>query len=131
VSRDKVKVIIFDDFKESALTAYKESLDFLEGRYDGRIEFPVLNSSHKHRFKWLSNLVLSPPEFFSPAVLFIRQWLISHRFPLVESIKKRLNVKSQRNYISSDLELRLKEYFRKDVEDLSNIIGRDLTGWTK
>ena len=131
VSPDKVKVIIFDDFKTDTLSVYKDTLSFLGVDYDGREEFPVVNSAHKHRFKFLASLILNPPKILLPAVFSFRMWLISNRFPVVEAIKHRLNVKASRVKISSELELELKEYFKDDIAKLSKMLNRDLTHWLK
>ena len=131
VSPDRVKVLIFDDFKTDTLSVYKDTLSFLGVDYDGREEFPVVNSAHKHRFKFLASLILKPPKILLPAVFSFRMWLISNRFPVVEAIKHRLNVKASRVKISSELELELKEYFKDDIAKLSKMLNRDLTHWLK
>jgi len=131
VSPDKVKVLIFDDFKTDTLNVYKDTLSFLGVDYDGREEFPVVNSAHKHRFKFLASLILSPPKVLEPAVLALRVWLINNRFPVIEAIKRRLNVKITRVKASGELELELKGYFKNDVAKLSKMLNRDLTHWLK
>jgi hypothetical protein len=130
-SPDKVKVLIFDDFKKDTLSVYKEVLSFLNLNYDGREEFPVVNSAHKHRFKFLAKLILSPPKILLSPVRVLRGWLIKNRFPVVEAIKKRLNTKVRREVISKELRSELNEYFREDVTELSKMLKRDLTHWLK
>jgi hypothetical protein len=129
VNPDRVKVIIFDDFKTDTLSTYKETLSFLGVDYDGRQEFPVANSAHKHRFKFLASLILSPPKLLQPAINNFRTWLIHKRFPFVEAIKRGLNVRVSRKKISTELELELKEYFKNDIYRLSKILDRDLSHW--
>lgn len=130
-SLDKVKVLIFDDFKDDTLGVYKDTLSFLNLQYDGRVDFPVVNSSHRHRFQWLAALVLSPPRLIEPFLLSVRGWLIRNRFPAVEAIKRKLNTKSKRKGISDELKAELKDYFTDDVTKLSDMLGRDLTHWLK
>lgn len=130
-SPDNVKVFIFDDFKKDTLAVYKESLSFLGLNYDGRIEFPVVNSAHKHRYKFIAKMVLSPPKIIEPLVLMLRGWLINHRFTVIEAIKSKLNTKAKRKEITSDLRCELKEYFRQDVSKLSKMLNRDLMHWVE
>lgn len=131
VSPDKVKVIIFDDFKTDTLNVYKDTLSFLGLDYDGREDFPILNSAHKHRSKFIANIILSPPKVLEPAMINFRLWLIKKRLPIVEAIKRALNVKTPRAKISGELEFELKEYFKDDVAKLSKILNQDLTYWCK
>lgn len=131
VRSDQVKILIFDDFKKDTLAVYSETLEFLGLDYDGRVDFPVVNSAHKHRFSWLAALVLSPPKIIAPMVRLFRGWLIDHRFPLVEAFKRKLNTKVERKVISDDLKAELKDYFRDDVAKLSKLLDRDLNHWLK
>lgn len=131
VSPDKVKVIIFDDFKIDTLNVYKDTLSFLGLDYDGREEFPAINSAHKHRFNFLARLILSPPKILESNMRKFRTWLIDKRLPVVEAVKRSLNKGYKRKKISSELELELKEYFKSDVHRLSAILDRDLDYWVE
>ncbi len=128
---ENIKVILIDDLKTDALRVYKDALEFLEIRYDGRTDFPVVNSSHGHRLEWLAKLVLTPPRPLEKTVLRIRKHLWEARYPLIENLKAKLNQKSPRNKISPELENRLYACFREDVTLLEKVIDRDLSAWKR
>lgn len=131
VSPDKIKVIIYDDFVKDTQSVYIETLSFLGLEYDSRVDFPVFNSSHDHRYKLLSLIILSPPKNLAPLVRLIRGWFIDNRFPIVEALKRKLNTQVKRRKVSDEMRSELVEYFRKDIVRLSSILHCNLTHWLK
>lgn len=129
VGEDRLHVVVFDDLKESMLDVYNGILEFLDLPSDGRSEFPVLNASHGHRFKWLAKIVLDPPDLLAPSIRKLRFFLSSNRFSVVESLKKKLNRPKERTEISASLSCELQDHFRPEVQKLGQLIGRDLNHW--
>ena len=127
IKREKIKVIIFDDFIVDTRKIYEEVLDFLNINSDGRILFPKINESK--RIVW--------PQL---------QQLFAYLYPKVTSIKKSLgftkgwfginrklltlNSKTAlKSSISSSLRSELMTFYRDDVLKLSKLLERDLSCW--
>ena len=56
VGRERVHIIVFDDFTQDTLAVYRTVLDFLGLDYDGQTEFERRFESQMYRFYWLQRL---------------------------------------------------------------------------
>lgn len=135
VSRERVHVIIFDDFVEDTKSEYKKVLDFLGLEFDGHSEFPPANSheevrSHKIRkiHKFISRDVY---RYVEPISEYIKDKFGIERWGVVSQFLRNLNTSDESNRDSLDPDFRqeLQDYFKKDVELLSSLLDRDLTNW--
>jgi len=125
--REKVHIIIYDDFKERAAGIHEEVLRFLGVHPDYRSDFPMVNERRYVRSMTLQQFVRHPPEVLrrlgrmsiSPGMRRrLRGW-ISH-----------LNeVAVPPPPLPADLRGRLQREFQDDVKELGRLIGRDLSGW--
>lgn len=122
-------ILLQDDLKDDAAGTYRKCLAFLDLPDDGRTEFPVLNSSHKHRSELVAKLVLSPPKALAGPVFWLRGLLRRTKPPMIEALKKRMRVESKRAPMSPDFTAELYEVFHDDVTRLESLIGRDLSSW--
>ena len=127
-SRDKVHVIIYDDFKQNTPVVYRRVLDFLAVDSGFAPEFRVINANRQVRNRLVQRLLRYPPR---PIVKAARSML-----PNVEwrrAVKSRLfrlnEVPQQRAPIDAELRRRLQQHFRPEVERLSSLLQRDLTFW--
>lgn len=127
--RENVHVVIFDDFAERTAATYQDTLSFLGVSPDSRSHFPVVNGSRYVRSMVLQEFVRHPPRF-------LRQF--GHvTMPL--RVRKRLRGWfSHHNVICARppanrpaLRERLQREFENDVEDLGQLINRDLSHWSK
>jgi hypothetical protein len=127
--RDKVHIIIFDDFKADTASVYQDTLEFLDVRSDCRTSFPVVNANPRARSKVLLNAVRHPPQLLR----FIIRPLTSKRArSYLGRVLIRLNVVyEKRPPIDPDLKSRLNIEFVPEVEQLSGVIGHDLSDWCK
>ena len=127
--RDKVHVIIFDDFKSDTSQAYRETCKFLG--VDSRFcpEFTVVNPSKTVRNESLRSFLRYP---LPPA-----RWLLQilQHSPIRLGLRKRirkLNTKYEfRPPMNPQLKRRLQREFLPEVERLSELLGRDLTHWCR
>lgn len=127
--RRNVYVIIFDDFKKNTSQVYRDCLRFLGVNDEFRpTSFKVVNPNKKVRSKALNKFLLFPSQVVClgkhmvPKPLRQKLWA---RF-------RRLNIE----YVSRppmDPKLRkcLQVEFTPEGERLSDLLGRDLTHWTK
>jgi hypothetical protein len=128
--REKVHVMIFDDFKADTAGAYESTLRFLGVSEDFRPDFEVVNPSKRLRFKCLQSFLTNPPQFLRPfadavsKVSFIRR-LISRRLKSFNTAYEKLEP------IDPEIRRKLQADFAPEVERISEVLGRDLTHWTR
>lgn len=130
VPEDQRQVIVFDDFIADTKQVYENALQFLEIENDDRQEFPIHNANRKYRNKLISHLIhqLGRKTNIGPLK---RKLGIPPSFSLTQWVKQ-LNTKQQsREALPSEFREDLKQYFREDIKLLSQLLGRDLTHWTK
>lgn len=125
--REKVHVIIYDDFRRDTGAVYKATLRFLDVRPDFQPGFRVIYSNRRARSQGLQELLRHPPQVvrrFGRAMipLPLRSFLGDCVF--------RLNaVHEPRSPMSPELRSRLQKEFEPEVEQLSILLNRDLSAW--
>jgi GT2 family glycosyltransferase len=132
--RERVHVIIYDDFAADVFAAYRQTLEFLgvdsKGCDPG---FNVVNPAKRVRSPALRAVMGDP--LVRSAVLALRRWLPRPVFAALQRIDARLrqfNASVQpRPPLAPDLRARLKREFAPEVERLSELLGRDLTHWSQ
>lgn len=125
--RENVHIIIYDDFKNETERVYKQTLEFLGVNKEIVPVFEVVNPNKRTVSKLVRNIYINPDNFIRKlGKNFIPK---SFRVFLLESLKK-LNTKFEsRPPMDKELRRRLQKEFTKEIEDLSNLLGRDLTFW--
>jgi hypothetical protein len=125
--RENVQVIIFDDFKKFAPKVYGETLIFLGVEPGFQPDFTVVNSNSTFRSKRLQDFVMDP------RWKRIRQKILPGRLDGKVFGRLRVLNTSRKLRQSMDPELRacLQREFLPEVEQLSELLGRDLTFWCR
>ena len=126
--REKVCIILFDDFRQNARTEYEKVLSFLRLESDGRTEFMVENRGRIYRNQSLINGIDNFLAVMSalrhklriPAVGLSRPFLKLRELQLQPAIS---------TPISQGLQQQLREAFAADVALLSQLLRRDLSHW--
>ena len=128
VSRDSVKVIVFDDFVADTKRVYEEVLTFLGARPNGRTVFAPVNESRSPKHAGLQRRLAWSANYF-------------RRFRTTSGLKlslglglfsKMLQLNSKaapRKPASPVLRAELAAFYREDVRKLSMLLGRDLSYW--
>ena len=121
--RERVKVIIFEEFRADPVTAYRETLEFLGVDPRFTPDFKVVNPSAARRSWRLQQLLLSP------AIVRLGRAVIPRGIrPRVGPLIDRLNSRGEvRQPLDPALRARLREELRADVSRLGQLLGRDLT----
>jgi len=126
---DKVQVIIFDDFKSDTPRAYRATCEFLGVDPHFRPEFTVINPSKIVHNEALRSFLRYPPP---PASWLLK--LLQHS-PVRLGFRRRLrslNTKyAPRPPMNPELKRRLQAEFLAEVQQLSELLGRDLTHWCR
>jgi len=131
--REKVKIILFDDFQKDLNKIYQEVLVFLDVNPNFETAFQKINSNKQVRNTTLQQLVKRPPtkllEFGKYFIPLPRE----KRRALLEGIKeklKKLNTKrTSRPELDEEFRKQLQQEFAPEIERLSQLIDRDLTHW--
>ena len=126
--REKVCIILLDDFRQNASEEYEKVLASLGLESDGRTEFLVENRGRIYRDQSLINGI----DNFLAVMSALRHKLripavgLSHPFRKL----RELQLKPARSItLSLDLRGQLREAFAADVALLSRLLHRDLSHW--
>lgn len=126
VSREQVLIITQDELAESAQAVYEKTVDFLGLPAHRRQDFEVVNAGKTPRSPLM-------------AAMIEKACLAKERFELATGIRTRmgmlqsiatLNTRQQRRPpLSTHMRAKLAAAFAGDLEKLSKLIGRDVSGW--
>lgn len=127
--REKVHVIIFDDFKKDTPRSFHETCEFLGVNTQFHPEFNIVNPRKTVHSATLRNFLRYPP----PSVRWVLRSLGLR--PVEWGFKgwlKRLNTKVEPpSDINPALRQALRAEFLPEVEQLSELLDRDLTHWCR
>ncbi len=126
----QVKILLFDDFKADTGKAYRECLAFLGLADDGRQEFRPALESRRHRLHGLGTFLINQPAWLVRAKGGFKRLFGIERLGLREMVAKYNTVTAKRAPLPEVFKDELKEHFREDVAWLSQLLDRDLSGWS-
>lgn len=130
--RERVQVIIYDDFAAKTDVVYRGVLDFL-GVDSTRIldSFQKINGNKSVRSSVLRDILCDP--LVRGSAISARSWLPRPIFKALQKVESQFlkwNYRSEkRPQLDLDLLMALKLEFTPEVERLSALLGRDLTHW--
>jgi len=131
--RERVHVILYDDFAADTAGTYRRALEFLEVAPDFQPDFKIVNGNKGVRSPAL-RAFLRNPRIWS-AALAIRRVAPEFVFTTMQQVEARLRKfntsPEKRAPLSTALHAQLKRAFAPEVERLSELLGRDLTPWTE
>jgi hypothetical protein len=127
--KEKVLVILFDDFINSTKEAYNDILRFLEIEDRYTTEFKIYNANKTIKSRFLKHVTINPPQWLKATgkVLFPHQ--SKKRDQLMQLLWKINTKQADKPVIKEDLRLKLSNRFRTEIHDLSKVIDRDLSQW--
>jgi hypothetical protein len=123
VSKDRVHVIVFDDFKENPDRVFQSVLSFLDVPPMSLPSYEVVNSSKVVASKTIRR-VLKDGARLKRALGWRSSLGVGHRLVVRNSKAQR------RPKLDPAFRTELCDYFRDDVTRISKLMGRDLTSWT-
>jgi len=133
--RDRSHVIVFDDFKTDPLTVYRSTLEFLDVNYDGQTKFERRYESQIYRFRWLQRLLFVPATGGGKTIDTLQRRTRkynedgSKRPSLIKKITNFNKQPLRPAPLTPQMVKTVRETLRKDVEHLSELLGRDLAFW--
>lgn len=125
--RERVQVIIYDDFAGDTAGVYKKTLQFIGANPEFKPEFKVVNSNKRVQSRILRDILRDPPH----VIRWIGRAAVPHsiRQKLAERLR-RINTKHEtRSPMDSEQRRRLQAELATEIEKLSKLLGRDLTHW--
>jgi hypothetical protein len=132
--RERVHVIIYDDFVTDIARTYRNTLNFLEVDPDPpQIPFTPVNESMSVKSSLLRNILNDP--MVRGTAIALRPWVPQALFAALQKLESKffqLNKKTaKRSPLPPELQFSLREKFAQEIERLSDLLGRDLTHWSK
>lgn len=128
---ERVKVIVFDDFRADPGAVYRDTLEFLDVPDDGRSEFPRVNPNTVHRAPAVAKLTQRPPRAALTAARAVKRVTGIKQLGIMRRVRSRNRVEAEREPLPGWFLDELAVHFADDVAALSELIGRDLTHWTQ
>ncbi len=127
--RERVHIIVFDDFREDAPLSYRKTLEFLELDPDHQPDFPVVNANKVARSPAAVRLLRQPPagvrrivRLVVPNQHFRRR--LGHQVQALNTAER------PRPPMTEETRRSLQQDFAEDVARLGKLLDRDLSGWT-
>jgi len=133
--RERVHVIVFDDFVGDTLGEYRALLDFLQLEYDGQTEFERRFDSQMYRYRWLQLLFLKTATRGGKFVDTLERRRRKYREDgtarpnLVKRLTRFNKVPVKPAPLSPQMADILREVLRDDVQLLGQLLNRDLGYW--
>jgi hypothetical protein len=126
--RERVHTILYDDFARDVPATYRALLAFLDVRDDWRPpSFDVINASHRTRSERLRHFLARPPEL--PRRVIRSMVPARVRRSLYERAKRLNAATAAREPMPTATRMRLQDALRDEVDRLSSLLDRDLSGW--
>jgi Sulfotransferase domain len=132
--RERVHVLIYDDFAADTRAAYLRTLDFLEvDSTHTRAEFGKINVNQDVKSSALRAVLRN--RLLCSTVLAVRPWLPRPIFGILQRVEAALRTSNrrpaERPSMAPELRRQLQREFAPEVERLSKLLGRDLTAWSR
>jgi hypothetical protein len=126
---ENVHIIVYEDFKGDTAQVYRETLQFLDVNPDFAPDFRVVYSSRRLRSKRLQEFFLEPPQ----GICTLRKVLLTTnmRNSLFNALWRLNTVVEPRPPMAPELRNRLQSEFASEVQDLSDLLCRDLSYWCR
>lgn len=127
--RENVHIITLEDLRENPEAEYVKTLMFLEIHLNYYPNFIVHNKNRRIRSSILRRTIKEPPQYLS--------WLMKRRFSpsqrkWLRQKLKRVNTRhGRRGKITPELRRDLEKELELEIEQLSILIGRDVSHWVK
>ena len=132
LGRENVHVIVFDDFIRDTAEVYRGTLRFLGVNSYFQPKFRKINPSkisRDVRSRNLQNFLRHPPQLVLSFLRVVMPFDVRRQ---VYEVLTHLNSSNEpRPLIKPALRRKLQEEFLPEVEQLSKLLGRDLTHWCK
>jgi sulfotransferase family protein len=125
--RERVHIILFDDFASAPRITYEKVLSFLGVRSDGRHNFEILNGNRRMRSKAVQQLLQRLAQ--SDAIRPLRGGLPTLWRVARETVARLNFVYEPRPAIQAEFRQRLEREYAPEIHKLERLLGRNLAPW--
>jgi hypothetical protein len=125
----QVKLIFYDDFRQSPADTYQKVLEFLELPPDHRASFPTVNPNKTYRAPRIARLAAEPPFPLSVVKRALKKAFGLNESAIGRWVYRQLTVPTRRPPMPFWLRQELTDFFRDDIVKLQRIVSRDLSEW--
>jgi sulfotransferase family protein len=122
VSKDRVHIVVFDDFKANAINEYQKVLSFLEVPFFENVKFVPYNTAKKMRSYYLHR-------FMQCGIRIKKKIRYSGGLGIMSAIERKNMLLRIRPSLSLKTRTMLINYFYEDIRLLEKLIYRDLSQW--
>lgn len=123
--REQVHIIIYDDFRADTAKVYRDTLEFLGVDPDFQIEHQVINAQREARSRIMQKIVNHP------FIISMGAKIPGVALPIYRIIKNLNAKKAEPMPMNPQTREQLQKEFLPEVEQLSTLLGRDLTHWCR
>jgi hypothetical protein len=127
--RERIHVAVFDDLVADPRAVYRGALEFLNVDASHEVDLSVYNPNRNARSGRFQKLIFAPPRPLRALMGKLRSLPVAHRIrDVLVNANSRQAVRAE---MDPDLRRRLTEEFAPQVADLGELIGRDLSAWSR
>jgi len=127
--RDRMHVIVFDDLVADPQAAYRGTLEFLGVDASVEVDLSVYNPNKRARSGFVQRMIFAPPKPIRALFGKARSLPVAHR--LRDRLVSANSTKADRAQMDPALRARLTAEFAPQVAELGELIGRDLSTWSR
>jgi hypothetical protein len=127
--RQRVHFIVFDDLLADVRAVYRDALEFLGVDPTIEVDLSVYNPNKQARSGLVQRLIFAPRGPFRALFGALRRFPLMHR--VRDAMVSANSAKAARQTMDPELRARLTDEFAPQVAELSRIIGRDLSAWSR
>lgn len=130
-ARDQVKIIFYDDFASNTSSIYRDVLDFLGLPFDGRSNFPVVNSNKRHKSSLLAQFTQKTPPVLIRNALKMKAFIGISSWGILDKLRNINKSAEKRPPLDVGLRTQLVDCYHNDIEKLALLTDRDLSAWLR
>jgi hypothetical protein len=129
VGRDRMHVIVFDDLVADPRAVYRQTLEFLGVDASVEVDLSAYNPNKRARSGFVQRMIFAPPKPIRSLFGRARSLPIAHR--VRDRLVSANSTKAERAQMDPALRSELTAEFAPQVAELGELIGRDLSAWSK
>lgn len=127
--RERVLVILFEDFTRDTKQAYERTLEFLEVPTDDRQDFPRVHAAKAHRMPIIARLTQRPPEPLLKLGGAVKRRLGLGGWSALGALRKLNTRPTDKREVDAEVLAEISNTFRDDAALLSELLERDVSHW--
>lgn len=129
--RDQVKIIFYDDFSSNTASIYRDVIDFLGLPFDGRTNFPIVNSNKRHKSPLLAQFTQKTPPVLVRSAMRVKAFLGISNWGVLDRLRNINRSTEKRSPLDVAFRAQLVDCFNDDIKKLALLTDRDLSAWMK